>query len=164
MATADIAPKLFADSPLHLLHRAVQVSDAAIQRRIDSSGLTSRQLVLMSAVAASEGASQTKLVAMTGMDRSTMADVVRRMVKKGLIKRVRRKTDARAYEVRLTARGHAALKAVTPEIEQAEARMLAALPVDRAGAFCEDLHRIVAALDRDDTHESANGSSAGRRA
>ncbi|MFZ1102753.1 MAG: helix-turn-helix domain-containing protein, partial [Hyphomicrobiaceae bacterium] len=38
----------------------------------------------------------------TGIDRSTLADIVRRLTRKGLLQRCRTNEDARAYAVRLT--------------------------------------------------------------
>ena len=54
-------------------------------------GLTPRQLAVLITVSQTEGQSQTGLVERTGIDRSTMADIVRRMQRKGLLKRRRTK-------------------------------------------------------------------------
>lgn len=151
----DTAAKPLDQSALHLLHRAVQVTEGLFQREIVASGLTPRQFVLMAAIAASEGASQTELVSATGMDRSTLADVVRRLVNKGLIERERRKTDARAYEVSLTAKGRKALEIAMPEIERVEAEVIAALPGERAQQFREDLRTIVEKLSQVAAEDSA---------
>jgi DNA-binding MarR family transcriptional regulator len=48
-----------------------------------------------------EGLSQTGIVARTGIDRSTLADLVRRLQRKGLLQRRRTKDDARAYAVKM---------------------------------------------------------------
>ena len=58
--------------------------------------LTPRQLAVLVTVAQNEGLSQTGLVDRTGIDRSTLADIVRRMQRKGLLQRRRTKEDARA--------------------------------------------------------------------
>ncbi|MEQ1711924.1 MAG: MarR family transcriptional regulator, partial [Hyphomicrobium sp.] len=49
--------------------------------------LTPRQYAVLITVAQNEGLSQTNLVDKTGIDRSTLADIVRRMLKKGLLQR-----------------------------------------------------------------------------
>ena len=59
--------------------------------------LTPRQLAVIITVAQNEGLSQTGILDATGIDRSTLADVVRRLTKKRLLQRRRTREDARAY-------------------------------------------------------------------
>ena len=101
-------------SALHLLHRAGQCADELFATQIKERDLTPRQFVVLMAVAGSEEPSQTTLVQKTGIDRSTVADIVRRLVERGLLVRKRTRRDARTYAVRLTARGEAALKNAQP--------------------------------------------------
>ena len=72
--------------------------------------LTPRQLAVLVTVANNEGLSQTGLVDRTGIDRSTLADIVRRLQRKGLLQRRRTKEDARAYAVKLTDEGRRVLR------------------------------------------------------
>lgn len=79
-----------------------------------------RQLLLLRTVKEHNGVSQTKLVSLTGIDRSTLTDVVRRLCKRRLL--YRRRTidvDARAFSVTITKEGLEA-------IEQSRAAHLAA--------------------------------------
>lgn len=117
-------------SLLHLLHRASQIADGRVMSALGN-GLTVRQIVVLAAFAAIEGGSQTDVVAMTGVDRSTLADITRRLLKRGLIARRRRKDDARAYAVRLTDLGQRALKEALPIIAKVEADLTELLPVKR---------------------------------
>src|SRR5215510_8853476 len=89
-------------SPIHLLHRASQAVEDAFASEVDIEGLTPRQLAVLTTIAQHEGLSQTGIVDRTGIDRSTLADIVRRLQKKGLLQRRRTKEDARAYAVKLT--------------------------------------------------------------
>ena len=79
-----------ASSALHLLHRAGQCADELFATNVGTSDLTPRQFAVIKAVEASEEPSQTMLVEKTGIDRSTLADIVRRLVAKGLLQRKRR--------------------------------------------------------------------------
>src|SRR5262245_53559828 len=88
-------------STIHLLHRARQWASAICQAEL-SDDLTPRQFVVLLTVARKGGVSQTHLVEQTGIDRSTLADVVRRLVIKGFLKRRRTRADARQYAVTLT--------------------------------------------------------------
>ena len=65
-------------SALHLLHRAGELPTNCSPPR-SRRGLSRRvQFVVLMAVAGSEEPSQTTLVQKTGIDRSTVADIVRR--------------------------------------------------------------------------------------
>jgi len=91
-------------------------------------GLTPRQLAVLVTVSQNEGLSQTGLVERTGIDRSTLADIVRRMQRKGLLQRRRTKEDARAYAVKLTDEGRKALRTAEPLARKVDDRILEALP------------------------------------
>lgn len=111
-----------------------------------SGDLTPRQFAVLAAVSRNEGLSQTHLVHTTGIDRSTLADIVRRMLKKGLLQRRRTKDDARAYSVKLTEEGWAALRAAEPMVRRVDERVLEALPTDQREGFLGNLTMIVSAL------------------
>jgi MarR family transcriptional regulator, temperature-dependent positive regulator of motility len=133
-------------SPIHLLHRAGQCATDIFQSEMAKGELTPRQFAVLSTVAQNEGLSQTDLVDLTGIDRSTLADIIRRMLKKGLLQRRRTKEDARAYAVRLTEDGRRMLKTAEPMAKRVDSRILAALSAARADKFIDDLHTIVRAL------------------
>ncbi len=138
------ASKLDLDaSVLHLLHRAAQCANDIFDTELSRSELTPRQLAVLDAIAANEGASQTTLVEITGIDRSTLADIMRRMIKKGLVQRRRTKTDARAYAVALSEEGRRALKRAGPAADRADLRILEALPASSRNQFVRSLTAIV---------------------
>ena len=58
------------------------------------------------------GLTQTAIVEATGIDRSTVSEMTRRLVEKGLVHRRRARSDARAYAVRLTHAGRKMIDAV----------------------------------------------------
>jgi DNA-binding MarR family transcriptional regulator len=118
--------------------------------------LTPRQFAVLLTVSQNEGLSQTDLVDRTGIDRSTLADIIRRMLKKGLLQRKRTKEDARAYAVRLTEEGRRMLKSAEPMARRVDSRILSALSATRADKFMEDLNTIVRALGTTES-EDANG-------
>jgi len=88
-----------------LLHRADQVMNASRLEALRDLHLTPRQYQLLECYANGNNLSQTDAVNQTGVDRSTLADITRRLVNRGLLKRKRTKDDARAYEVGLTPTG-----------------------------------------------------------
>lgn len=131
------------DSVLHLLHRAGQVADDLFAKEISDEALTPRQFAVLAVLAQRQTASQTDIVDSTGIDRSTLADIVRRLVDRGLLARRRSKLDARAYDVRLTAAGQQALKAAEPAVGRVEERMLRSLPAAKRSDFIDALAQLV---------------------
>jgi len=130
-------------SPLHLLHRVGQCAADLFASEISESDLTPRQYAVLVTVAGNEGLSQTGLVERTGIDRSTLADIVRRMLKKGLLQRRRTREDARAYAVRLTDEGWRVLKAAEPLVKKVDEQILSALPSKQRAQFIDELRLIV---------------------
>ncbi|MDP8916204.1 MAG: MarR family transcriptional regulator [Pseudomonadota bacterium] len=122
-------------SPSHLLHRALQ---HALDIYVEAAGAgapTQRQFAVLAAVAENEGLTQTDLVRATGIDRSTLADLVARMIGKQLLARERSPTDGRANTVRLTQRGRAALREAAPKVAEADARILDLVPARARDSF-----------------------------
>lgn len=144
-------------SPLHLLHRAGQCAGEVFQAELGGGDLTPRQFAVLTTVAQNEGLNQTQLVEQTGIDRSTLADVVRRMLKKGLLQRKRTKEDARAYAVRLTDDGWKALKSSDPLAKKVDDKILSVLPQGQRDRFLQDLQAIVEAMTEIPAEASAKG-------
>jgi len=122
-------------SPSHLLHRALQLALDIYAEETGPEAVTQRQYAVLAAVAAQEGLTQTDLVRSTGIDRSTLADLVARMIGKGFLARQRSTADARANTVRLTDPGRSALEAAKPRVAAADARIMKLLPTRKRDAF-----------------------------
>lgn len=135
-------------SPLHLLHRAGQCAAEIFQTELGDGGLTPRQYVVLVTVSQNPGLNQTQLVERTGIDRSTIADIVMRMTKKGLLQRRRTREDARAYSVRLTEAGSCALDAAEPVSRRVDERILATLTSGQRHRMMQHLNTMVQALGR----------------
>ena len=136
-----------ATSPSHLMHRALQLALDIYAEETGADGLTQRQFAVLEAVSLKAGLTQTELVRMTGIDRSTLADLVARMTAKGLLERERSALDARAKAVRLSEAGQAALEAARPRVVAADKRILALLPKARREGFLDLLTSLTDAAD-----------------
>ncbi|MFA5952773.1 MAG: MarR family transcriptional regulator [Hyphomicrobium sp.] len=134
-------------SPLHLLHRANQCATGMFHLLAVEHGLTARQFEVLIAISQNEGLSQTDLVEKTGIDRSTMADMTQRLLRKGLLQRRRSRHDARAYAVKLTDEGKRVVKSAEPIALDVDARLLSTLTPQRAEDFLESLNTIVKTLN-----------------
>ena len=101
---------------------------------------------MLVAIEANEGSSQTKIVEITGVDRSTLADVVRRLLKNRLIERRRSKEDARAYVLKLSEAGRQALASGKPGARRRREEPLGrALPAKDRSALVDLLCKVVEA-------------------
>jgi DNA-binding MarR family transcriptional regulator len=111
-------------SPSHLLHRALQRALDIYAEEFGDGAITQRQFAVLAAANARSGATQADLVRVTGIDRSTLADMAKRMIDKGLLERERSTLDARANAVRLTDTGRAAFSEAQPRMAAADSRLL----------------------------------------
>ena len=136
-------------SPSHLLRRAEQFAAELFARSDMYDGVTLRQTVLMAAIAEAEGASQSDLVRITGVDRSTLAEMMARMETRGLIARAAAADDGRAKSVRLTADGRRKLEMGLPAIRAVDRALRAAVPAPRRSAFQTILSELSQSVDRE---------------
>ena len=134
-------------SVTHLLHRVLQLALDYHAEASGPSGLTQRQFTVLAAAGAADGVSQSDLVRATGIDRSTLADLVARMIAKGLLERERSATDARANTVRLSASGKAALIEGGKPAAKSDARLLELLPPKKRDTFLKTLASLAASAD-----------------
>jgi MarR family transcriptional regulator, temperature-dependent positive regulator of motility len=134
-------------SAYHLVRRAGQYGADIYALHKRSKDLTPRQFAVLLTVTQNDSISQIGLVEKTGIDRSTLADLVKRLVDRGFLQRKRTKEDARANALRISANGRRALNASQVAAAHADAGILAALPAGRRKGFLQDLELISTALD-----------------
>jgi DNA-binding MarR family transcriptional regulator len=130
-------------SPSHLLRRCVQYANDLFSREPGASDLTKQQFTVLAAVEQNEGMSQTDLVAITGIDRSTLAEMIRRMIEKGLLDRERTENDQRANAVRIAAAGKKALRSARTASERVERLLLSSLAATDRTKFLKMLTTVV---------------------
>ena len=132
------APSSPLQSLVHLLHRAGQRADSLFADRVGDI-VTPRQFAVLQAVAEADGLSQTGIMAATGIDRSSIADLVRRLVSQGWLQRRRTKRDARLYAVRLTPEGRRIWSEAAPALRATEEMLLSSLTSSERVAFTKVL-------------------------
>ncbi|QOL81961.1 MarR family winged helix-turn-helix transcriptional regulator [Pseudooceanicola spongiae] len=98
------------DTLTHLLRRAHFRNEFLFSSTFGEMGLTSRQMVLLVAIAQNPGASQKVIGDIVALDVNTVSDTLRRMERKQLIERIASKADGRSIAVRLTAIGLSVLE------------------------------------------------------
>jgi DNA-binding MarR family transcriptional regulator len=134
-----------ADAPSHLIRRCQQYFGDLYARESGARELTKQQLTVLAALEHNEGVSQTALVEITGIDRSTLAEMVRRMLERGLLSRKRTEEDARANAVAISAAGRKALRSASTAADRAERALLDPLPASERQRFVKSLSIIAAA-------------------
>ena len=134
-------------SPTHLLHRALQLALDFHAEAAGAQAITQRQFTVLAAAAEAEGCTQNDLVRSTGIDRSTLADLVARLLTKGLLLRERSAADARAKTVRLSDAGRAALQAGARAAGDADARLMALLSHKKRDSLMKLLATLAGAAD-----------------
>ncbi|HYM18695.1 MAG TPA: MarR family transcriptional regulator [Micropepsaceae bacterium] len=150
-------------SPSHLLRRCVQYANDLFSREPGASDLTKQQFTVLAAVEQNEGISQTDLVNLTGIDRSTLAEMIRRMIEKGLLDRERTETDQRANAVHLAALGRKALRSARQASERVERTLLSALPAGDRGKLVKMLSAVVEQAEAEGNENEMGGRRRARR-
>jgi DNA-binding MarR family transcriptional regulator len=137
--------------PGRLIRVAQQVHLRIWSERI--SAVTSSQYAILLSVASEPGVNQGVLADKAVVDNVTAADIVRRLVRDGLLVRRTDPTDRRRYALSLSSGGLSTFRAVTPEVLEVQRVLLAPLKEIGQVEMLLDLLRGVARLPRE-THVS----------
>ena len=124
----------------HLLRRCQQRAVDIFVEEIGADGPTPRQFAILVCVFQNPGLNQTDLVRLSGIDRSTLAEILGRLVDRGLIRRERTTADQRTNALHLTPDGEAMMRAAYPGMVRAQQRIFAPIPPARR-------REVVAALE-----------------
>ncbi|MFX1676684.1 MarR family transcriptional regulator [Paraburkholderia sp. A2WS-5] len=124
------------------LVRRAQQRHAAVWLSEVSAEITSVQYAALEILREMPGLNQRQLGNALDVDRSTIADLVARMVRNGLVERSDDPADKRSYVLFLTAAGKKQHTILRPRVEQVE-RILTARLSQKEGL---ELRRLLAAL------------------
>jgi DNA-binding MarR family transcriptional regulator len=130
----------------HLLRRCQQRAVDIFVEEVGADGPTPRQFAILLSVHQNDGLNQTDLVRLSGIDRSTLAEILRRLVDRGLIRRERTSEDQRTNALHITPAGETALRAAFPAMVRAQERIFAPIAPERRGE-CVALLELLAGLD-----------------
>jgi len=113
----------------YLIRRAQQHHVATWARTV-STEISSVQYAILVVLDRLDSASQRELCDEVDLDRSTVADLVSRMEKRGLVRRWRDPADARRNSVALTDRGRDERRRLAPLVHEVQRELTA--PLDEA--------------------------------
>lgn len=114
-------------APGYLLRRNHQRSVDIFTRTVGDD-VTRQQIGTLLALHRKPGASQRDLVDATGIDKSTLKEMLGRMVKRGWVRRERDVEDSRAWTMQLTPGGLGLLIERIERVEAAQCEILGPLP------------------------------------
>lgn len=129
-------------APGHLLRRNHQRSVDIFTRTVGDD-VTRQQIGTLLALYRRPGASQRDLVDATGIDKSTLKEMLGRMVKRGWVHRDRDPEDSRAWTMQLTPAGLELLLDRIDRVEAAQAEILEPLPEKDRKIFMAYLRKMV---------------------
>lgn len=127
----------------HLLRRVQQLHLALWIRHV-STEVTSVQFAALAVLERRPGASQRELGEELDLDRSTVADLVRRMAARGLVERAPSEADRRRKTLRITERGREELERLRPLVAGLEPLLTGALSETERGELRHMLQRMLA--------------------
>lgn len=126
----------------HLIRRAQQLHVALWQDQV-SAQVSSVQYAALAVLERLPGASQSELGAELDLDRSTIADIVARLEKRGVISRSPHESDRRRYALNLTAAGAEEVRRLRPLVEAANEALTAPLDADERATLRLLLTRLL---------------------
>tara|TARA_R110002073_G_scaffold19336_12_gene70741 strand:- start:10944 stop:11504 length:561 start_codon:yes stop_codon:yes gene_type:complete len=144
-------------SPGQLLHRAQQFAAERFASAMPhGEKLTQRQFAVLAATADAEGLNQSALVKTTGIDRSTLAELVKRMADNDYLTRETVRGDARAKSIRLTDKGRTAYEAALEGAMAADTAILDSLSKSKRAGFLKALKKISQTIEDSEAKAKAD--------
>jgi DNA-binding MarR family transcriptional regulator len=146
--------------PGHLIRRCQQIAVALFIEEAGDAGfdVTPVQYAALIAIQENPGIEATTLSALIAYDRSTLGDVIERLVGKALIERTPDGKDRRVKRLAVTRAGARLAAAIEPAVERAQARILAPLAAADRKRFLALLAQLV---DINNVHSRAPLGAAG---
>ena len=135
--------RLVHDKPGHLIRRLQQIAVALFMSETKEFDVTPVQYAALLAISLHPGIDQTALVNIIAFDRSTIGDVVARLVAKRLIKRAQGERDGRTKVLQVTPAGHQLLREIEPRVRAAQRHILAPLTSSERTEFKKMLQKLV---------------------
>ncbi|MGP3533209.1 MarR family winged helix-turn-helix transcriptional regulator [Microbacterium sp. RD1] len=135
------SPVLELSAPGHLIRRAQQQHTAIWADLLDRE-LTGPQCAVLYVVAEEPGVSQKRLGERAALDKSTAADLVQRLVRRGWLTRERMPEDARGRMLTLTPEGLSVVERTATAVRDVQAQLLSPLDEPARAAFVEMLSRV----------------------
>ena len=126
----------------YLIRRAQQLH-VAVWARVVSTEISSVQYSILVLLERHSGASQRELCDLVDLDRSTIAELVSRMERRGLISRRRDPDDGRRNTLEITAKGLSERRRLLPIVEKVQEELVAPLAPEESAVLWRALRAVV---------------------
>lgn len=138
----DAGPWLDAPRVVGYLIRVAQQAHTRLWSALVAGELTCPQHAVLEALGEEPGIDQRTVGERTFLDKATMAELISRLVRRGLVQRRRDPSDGRRNLLSLSSSGQALLDAVSPGVAEVQRRMLEPLDPDDHANVVRLLGRI----------------------
>lgn len=132
--------------PGHLARR-LQQAHTLLWHTVVSEDVTSPQFAVLNALTGEDGLDQRTVGERVGLDRSTVAEVIRRLVGRGLVDKVRDPQDGRRSVLRTTQEGQRVHRRLSGRTARMNQIFLAPLDPAEQSTFLELLQRVADAAE-----------------
>ncbi|MFF1545697.1 MarR family winged helix-turn-helix transcriptional regulator [Streptomyces sp. NPDC058291] len=136
MAAVDLT-----SHPGHLARR-LQQAHYLLWNTMVSEEITSPQFAVLNALVAEPGIDQRTVGERVGLDRSTVAEVISRLIRRALLDKVRDPQDGRRFLLALTEDGLRAHRRLTVRTARMNQVFLSPLSADEQAVFLELIQRV----------------------
>lgn len=148
MARSDAPTSLYESMPLwarpgFLVRRLHQINYALFFEECTTFNITPVQYALLTTLSLNPGMDQVSLGKEVGIDRTNVADVLRRLERRGLLERKKDTRDRRAVLARLTVEGERVTREMFAAMQRAQIRLLEPLSTEERTAFMATLLKLV---------------------
>lgn len=128
-----------------LLRRSWYGLNQAFRRRLAHLGVTPDQFTVMRTLLEHDGITQRQLTQLMSSDPNTVASLVNRMARAGLLERETHERDRRANRLRPHPAARATYEAARAIAVELQAEVLRAVPASRREQFLKDLDQLATA-------------------
>ena len=131
------------EKPGHLIRRLQQISFALFMEETRDFEITPVQYSAILAIDNHLGIDQTALCNIIAFDRSTIGDVVTRLERKKLIKRIPGVDDRRTKRLYITSAGRQLIRNIEPAVQLTQQRILEPLKINERVSFVQMLKQLI---------------------
>lgn len=151
MGSHESEPDADASAVLNAVRRLVRYLRLADREAEAATGLSAAQLFILYQLAAQPAGSLAELAQRTLTDPSSVSSVIDRLVRRGMVRRLRSREDARRAELRLTPIGQRVLRHAPGAPQERIANGVRAMTPDKRTEVARALEFLVAAIGADGT-------------
>jgi DNA-binding MarR family transcriptional regulator len=131
--------------PGYLARRMHQIHVGLFVEECRDFDITPIQFAILTVLYGGRALDQITLSTAVGIDRTSGADIIKRLYRRGLVERVASTEDRRARLVHITGEGQALVRRMQPHMERAQERLISPLSPAEHAMFNELMGKIIQA-------------------